>query len=297
VSRRLISKSFDTLDALRKHPYFILLRCKGFETVGILTKTELVYDGSWGVMRKLGRGLSMSGEPFEEYLDRKNKRTGDLEDLIHMQTDLIMLTARNTNSPDDDDDKNFEYLLDTKTSTHIKDELDQMIELKRINKALDKKTQESLRLKESYMRQLETAQSEANSYREKMSNFSEQLGHARARAEYYQTQLKKEQIRLMELEGYLEEKLKNAVPSGEIQGKDSADVVLEASKKQWQAKKELDKLAGTDDGVSRDEFQNFEKKIFSKIDGMKTPSPVKPSKPTVKFEEENGDSDGESSAI
>lgn len=285
------------LDELRKSKYYLFIRAKGFETVGILTKIDHVYDGSWGMMRRLGLGLSLSGEPFEEYLDRKNKRTGELEDLVQMQTDLLIVTARNTNSPDDDDDKNFEYLIDTSTATHFKDELDQVKELRRINRALDKKTQESLRLKDSYMRQLEVAQSEANSYREKMSNFSEQLGQARGRAEYYQTQLKKEQIRLMQLEGFLEEKLKNAVPSGELQGKDSADVVLEASKKQWKAKTELDKLAGTEDGVTRDEFQSFEKRMFNKIDSVQTPIPVKPKKPAIKFEEESGDNNGEPSTV
>ena len=262
----------------------MLVRCKGFETYGTLIKTELVYDGSWGVMRKLVRGLSRSHEPFEEYLDRKNKRTGQLEDLVQMQTDLFIITARNTNSPEDDDDGNFEYLIDTSTATHMKDELDQIMELKRINKSLDKKTQESLRMKESYMSQLDTAQSEANSYREKMSNFAEQLGQARARAEYYQTQLKREQVKLIENEGFLSEKLKNATYAGELQGKDSADLVLEASKKQYDAKIELDKLSGIDDGVTRDEFQNFEKKMFSKIGSIS--SSTKKSEPTVKLEKE-----------
>lgn len=284
MSKRLISKFYNAVRSLGKSPYFILYRCKGFETVGILTKIELVYDGSWGIKRRLGRGLSFtSGEPFEEYLDRKNKRTGELEDLTQMQTDLIMLTARNTNSPDDDNDDNFEYLIDTKTATHMKDELDKILELRRINKSLDKKTQESLMMKENYLRQLETAQSEANSYREKMSNFSEQLGQARARADYYQTQLKREQIKMIEMEGLLSEKLKNATYAGELQGKDSADLVLEASKKQYDAKVHLDKLSGIDDGVSRDEFQKFEKKMFNKIDTI--PSSTKKKEPSVKIEE------------
>ena len=287
MSKRLISKSHSAIENLAKSSYFILLRCKGFETVGILTKIERVYDGSWGILRQMGRGLLISGEPFEEYLDRKNKRTGQLEDLIQMQTDLVMVTARNTSSPEDDDDNNFEYLIDTNTSTHMKDELDQAMELRRINKTLDKKTQEAMRLKDSYMRQLETAQSEANSYREKMSNFSEQLGQARARADYYQTQLKREQIRLIEMEGLLSEKLKNATYAGELQGKDSADLVMEASKKQYETKVELDKLGGVNEGITRDDFQNFEKKILSKVEVASTSS--NKSGESVEVKEEKND--------
>jgi len=287
LSRRLISKSYDTLENLQKSKYYIFVRAKGFETIGILTKIDHVYDGSWGVMRKLGLGLSLSGEPFEEYLDRKNKRTGELEDLIQMETDLIVITARNTNSPDDDDDENFTYLLDINTSNHLKDEFDQMKEQKRINKALEKKLMESIRMKESYMRQLETAQSEANSYREKMSNFAEQLGQARARAEYYQTQLKREQIRLLEIEGFLGEQLKGATSKGELQGKDSADVILDAAKKRYEAQKELDKIGigSSEDFVKRDDFQQFEKQIFNKIDNI-SKEPSKPPTPEAKKEGE-----------
>lgn len=269
MSRRLISKSYDILEDLSKSQYHIFIRAKGFETIGILTKVDHVYDGSWGVMRRLALGLSLSGEPFEEYLDRKNKRTGELEDLIQMQTDLLIVTARNTNSPDDDDNDNFTYMLDVNSSNQLKDKLDETSELRRINNALNKKIEESLRMRDSYMRQLQVAQSEANSYREKMSNFAEQLGQARARAEYYQTQLKREQITLMVNEGELSERLKGATYRGELQGKDSAELILEGAKKQIQAKTELDKIIGPTDSVSRDDFQDFEKKIFDKIDTKK----------------------------
>jgi len=284
LSRRVISKSYDTIEELRQSKYFLFIRTKGFETVGVLTKIDHVYDGSWGVMRKLAMGLSQSGEPFEEYLDRKNKRTGELEDLIQMQTDLLIVTARNTNSPDDDDNNNFTYMLDANTSNHLKDKLDETKELRRINGALNKKVEESIRMKESYMRQLETAQSEANSYREKMSNFAEQLGQARARAEYYQTQLKREQILLLQNEGEIGENLKNATYRGELKGKDSADLILEGAKKQMKAKTELDKIIGPQDGVSRDDFQDFERKMFDKIENNKQPS--EPSKPDKKEEGE-----------
>lgn len=287
MSRRVISKSYDTIEELRKSKYFLFIRAKGFETVGILTKIDHVYDGSWGVMRKLAMGLSQSGEPFEEYLDRKNKRTGELEDLIQMQTDLLVVTARNTNNPDDDDNNNFTYMLDLNSSNHLKDKLDETQELRRINSALNKKVEEALRMKESFMRQLETAQSEANSYREKMSNFAYQLGQARARAEYYQTQLKEEQILLLQNEGEIGENLKNASYRGELKGKDSADLILEGAKKQMKAKTEMDKIIGPQDGVSRDEFQDFERKMFDKIENNKQkPAPAKPEK------EEEGDKSG-----
>jgi len=269
LNKRLLIKSSNILEDLSKSRYYVFIRAKGFETVGILTKIDHVYDGSWGVMRQLAMGLSFSGEPFEEYLDRKNKRTGELEELIQMQTDLLIITARDTNNPDDDEN-NFTYLLDANTSNNIKDKLDETVELRRINNVLNKKIEESVRMRDSFMRQLETAQSEANSYREKMSNFAEQLGQARARAEYYQQQLKSQHAVTLEKEGFLSEKMKGATYLGELQGKDSADLIFEAAQKQVKAKTELDKIIGPVDTVNRDDFQRFEKQVFEKIDTKQT---------------------------
>jgi len=55
-----------------------------------------------------------------------------------MQTDLLIITARDTNNPDDDEN-NFTYLLDANTSNNIKDKLDETVELRRINNVLNKK--------------------------------------------------------------------------------------------------------------------------------------------------------------
>ena len=68
-------------------------------------------------------------------------------------------------------------------------------------------------------------------------------------------------------------------------------MVLAASKKQYDAKVELDKLSGSEEGVTRNDFQNFENKILSKVNDI-NPSSKKPesvvAKPIKKkeFEEE-----------
>jgi hypothetical protein len=289
MTKRLIYKTCSILHLLSSSRYHEFIRARGFETVGVITKIEQVYDGSWGVMRKWAMGRTVSGDIFEEYLDRKNKRTGELEDLIQMQTDLHIVTARNSSSPDDDDENNFTYLLDANTSNHLKEKLDETIELRRINGALNKKLEEASRLQDSYMRQLETAQSEANSYREKMKNFSQQLGQARARAEYYQTQLKQEQIAMLRGEGELSERMKGATYQGELQGKDSADLIYEGAKKQYMAKNELNKIIGESEHVTHDDLNRLEKTLLSHIDAVKPEKKDnKPKPPTLEELEEDG---------
>lgn len=254
------------LEALQKSPRLLFLRAKGWETVGVLTKIDHQYDGSWGVMRKVALGFTFSGKKIEEFLDRKNKRTGNLEDLVQIQTDTILVTARNSNSPDDDDDDNFQYILNPHQSNDIKDQLDQLDEFKRINHALEKKADEAIRMKDSYMRQLKTAQSEAESLREKVALFADKLGQARSQAEYYRTQNKKEQIKLLEMEGFLSEQLKGSSSLGEMKGKDSADVILDRAKKEYEVKQELTKLGLGEKGVTQEDLDRFGRDLFAKID-------------------------------
>lgn len=265
MNKRLLLKSLNSLDLLRENNCYLFYRAQGFETIGIITKIKHVYDGSWGIMRKQAVGITLNGNKFEEYLDRKNKRTGSLEDLVQMQTDLVIITARNSKSMDDDDNGNFTYLLDPHTANSMKDKLDQISEYKRIGRVMEKKAKEAVESEERLRNQLVSAQSESNSYRERMKNFAHQLGQARARAEYYQTQLKKEQEKLLEMEGFLSERLKGASKRGELTGKDSSDVVMEAAKKQVESQSELDKLTPSNN-VTKSDLDNFERKIFDKFD-------------------------------
>ncbi|MBS3748156.1 MAG: hypothetical protein KGY67_00465 [Candidatus Thermoplasmatota archaeon] len=268
MNKRLLLKSLDNLDMLKENNCYLFYRAQGFETIGIITKIKHVYDGSWGIMRRQAIGITLNGNKFDEYLDRKNKRTGSLEDLVQMQTDLIIVTARNSNNPDDDDNSNFTYLLDPHSANSMKDKLDQISEYKRIGRIMEKKAKEAVESEERLRNQLDVAQSESNSYRERMKNFAHQLGQARARAEYYQTQLKKEQAKLLEMEGYLSEQIKGASTRGEIQGKDSSDVVKDAAKKQFEAQSELDKLTHSNT-VTKSDLDNFEQRMLNKFNESK----------------------------
>ena len=272
---RELLKYWHVSESFRKSPFRYFVRAKGMEEIGILTKIEEENDVSWGIQRKVAYGFTWDGDKIEEYLDRKNQRTGEIESIIQIQTTMQLVTARNSDTPDDTDDNNFQYIMNPHQANEIKDQLDQMAEDKRISRALEKKAQEAVRMKDSYYRQLVTANSEAESLREKVSLFADKLGQARSQAEYYRTQNKKEQVKLLEMEGYLSEQLKGASSLGEMKGKDSADVILDRAKKEYKVKEEMTKLGLDEKAVTKEDFDRLENKIFPKIDKLPVSPPVK----------------------
>lgn len=274
-----LKKLIRSLEEILENDCFLFLRSQGFETVGIITKIRHVHDGSWGVMRRQAVGMTFSGKKFEEFLDRKNKRTGSLEDIIQMQTDLLLVTARNTSNPDDSD-SNFTYMIDQNTANRMKDKYDMIPEFQRVNAKLEKDLRFEKQRSKRMHNQLETAQSEANAYREKMFNFSEQVGKFKAQAEYYKTQLKREQQKLLEVEGFLNQKLRDASGIGELQAKDSSDIVRESAKKQYEAQRELDKLTNVDTATKSD-VDNLGRKL---LNHFVEKEPVKQKKENVKDE-------------
>ncbi|RLJ05384.1 MAG: hypothetical protein DRP18_03220 [Candidatus Aenigmatarchaeota archaeon] len=239
---KFILQAVDTLKKLQQSPYHIFIRAKGMEVVGILTKIEHRYDPGWGIMRSWAKGIKLNGDTFEEPLDRKNKRTGELEDLIQMRNDLVIITARNSPDPDDDNDDNFQYLMNPYQVNEIKDSLDRVKEKDRIIHDLQKRLKEAIEKANRYQAEAESATSELNTLRERVRNLSERLAEQTQRAEDYKRQLKELQIGMIREESKLDEQLKTSEKLGRLEGKDSADIIIDATKKQIEARRELDKL-------------------------------------------------------
>jgi hypothetical protein len=240
--KKLILETIKNLRRLREEDLHLFTRARGFEIIGVMSKRFNKYDSSWGVMREAAKGMKINGDVFEEFIDRKNKRTGELESLVQMQNEFVLVTARNSESPDDDDEENFQYFMSPHQISNIKDKLDEQKEKNRIINDLQKRLQSVIRKRDYHMREAEASGSEARNLREKVSNLQEKLGHAEDRAEYYKTKLKKQHTGKIEEEEHLEERMKGAKDRGSLTGKDSADVVLTAAEKQAEARRKLDEL-------------------------------------------------------
>jgi len=266
---KFILQAVDTLKKLQQSPYHIFIRAKGMEVVGILTKIEHRYDPGWGIMRSWAKGIKLNGDTFEEPLDRKNKRTGELEDLIQMRNDLVIITARNSPDPDDDNDDNFQYLMNPYQVNEIKDSLDRVKEKDRIIHDLQKRLKEAIEKANRYQAEAESATSELNTLRERVRNLSERLAEQTQRAEDYKRQLKELQIGMIREESKLDEQLKTSEKLGRLEGKDSADIIIDATKKQIEARRELDKLGlgGLTAYATKEDLERLKDEIISALKG------------------------------
>ena len=266
---KFILQAVDTLKKLQQSPYHIFIRAKGMEVVGILTKIEHRYDPGWGIMRSWAKGIKLNGDTFEEPLDRKNKRTGELEDLIQMRNDLVIITARNSPDPDDDNDDNFQYLMNPYQVNEIKDSLDRVKEKDRIIHDLQKRLKEAIEKANRYQAEAESVTSELNTLRERVRNLSERLAEQTQRAEDYKRQLKELQIGMIREESKLDEQLRTSEKLGRLEGKDSADIIIDATKKQIEARRELDKLGlgGLTAYATKEDLERLKDEIISALKG------------------------------
>ena len=266
---KFILQAVDTLKKLQQSPYHIFMRAKGMEVVGILTKIEHRYDPGWGIMRSWAKGIKLNGDTFEEPLDRKNKRTGELEDLIQMRNDMVIITARNSTDPDDENEDNFQYLINPYQANEIKDSLDRVKEKDRIIHDLQKRLKEATEKANRYHAEAEAITSEINTLREKVRNLSERLAEQTQRAEDYKRQLKELQIGMIREESKLDEQLRTSEKLGRLEGKDSADIIVEATKKQIEARRELDKLGvgGLTSYATKEDLERLKDEIISALKG------------------------------
>ncbi|RLF96862.1 hypothetical protein DRN52_01745 [Thermococci archaeon] len=264
---KFILSAVNTLKKLSQSPYHIFIRARNFEVVGIATKIEQRYDSGWGIMRQWVKGITLDGEKFEEPLDRKNKKTGEIEDLVQMRNDLLIITARNSSNPDDDNDENFQYFMNPYQINQIKEQLDFMKEKDRIIRDLQKRLEATTKQRDMYFMEAETAKSELNALREKVMNLSQRLAEQTQRVEDYKRQLKELQIQTIREESKLDERLKTAQQIGTLEGKDSADIIIEATKKQIEARRELDKLGlgGLTAYATKEDLERLKEEIISAL--------------------------------
>lgn len=278
---RLLMVLKSNLVEMRKSPFKLFIRANGLEPIGIMTKRIHKYDSGWGSMRTWAVGLTFDEttnkiKRIEEPLDRKNRRTGELEDLVQMENDFVLVTARNTSDPDDENDDNFQYFINPHSANRMKDSMDRIKERDRIIQDMEKKIGETEQSRDFYQREAEAYGNEIRMLKGKVANVSERLANAEQQADHYRTLVKKTQTSALEQEGYLDEKLTGARPRGGFEAKDSADVVVAAAKKQKDASKHLSSMGMgqlSPEFATKSDLTNMENKITEAIKTILSSSP------------------------
>jgi hypothetical protein len=268
---KLLFISKDVITEIQKSPFLLFIRAKNFEPVGIMTKIEHKFDSGWGTMRPWCVGLTMEGTKFTEPLDRKNKRTGELEDLIQMKTSIMLITARNNGDPDDEDDSNFTYMIPPHHANRVKDSLDRIKERERIIHDLQKKLEETENQREYFQREADSSGSEIKMLKSRVALMSEKLADVEQQASHYRTELKKAHVGRLEQEGAIDQSLRGARDRGAFQAKDSSEVILDAAKKQTEAKHALTTLGigeKSPEYVTKNDLGRLEERIMNLLENL-----------------------------
>jgi len=268
---RLVLQTKSMLNEVMKSPFKIFFRCYNWEPVGIMTKREYKYDPGWGGMRVWGVGMTTDGKLFSEPLDRKNRRTGELEDLVQLETDLIVVTARSSQDPDDENEDNFQYFMGPHQANRFKDMEDRVKERDRIIHDMEKKILETERLRDFYQRESEAYGNEIRMLKTRVGYVSEKLADSEQQTDHYRTLVKVQQISNLGREGALDEQMSGARGRGAFQAKDSADVIVEAAGKQKAAQKQMSAMgvgATSDEFATKSDLHDMEGKIDKLLDTM-----------------------------
>lgn len=271
---RLALQSKSTLLEIMKSPFKIFFRAYNWEPVGIMTKREHKYDPGWGGMRVWAVGIKLQDgkvEKWEEPLDRKNRRTGELEDLVQMETDLLLVTARSSQDPDDENEDNFQYFIGPHQANRFKDMEDRIKERDRIIHDMEKKIMETERLRDFYQREAESYGNEIRLLKTRVGFVSEKLADSEQQTDHYRTLVKVQQISNLGREGSLDEQMSGARGRGAFQAKDSADVIVEAAGKQKAAQKQMSAMgvgATSAEFATKSDLKGMEDKVDKLLDTM-----------------------------
>jgi len=95
------------------------------------------------------------------------------------------------------------------------------------------------------------------------------LAEQTQRAEDYKRQLKELQIGMIREESKLDEQLRTSEKLGRLEGKDSADIIVEATRKQIEARRELDKLGvgGLTSYATKEDLERLKDEIILALKG------------------------------
>jgi len=283
----LLVQSKKVLSEFRMSPFKLYMRANSYDPIGIMTKKVHKYDSGWGTMRVWAVGITFDeggkAKRFEEPLDRKNRRTGELEDIVQMENQMILITARTSEDLDDDNDENFQYLMPPHQSNRIKDSMDRISERDRIINDLEKKVAEISQLRDYYQREAESSGSEIRMLKAKVGHISERLSDSEQQAYHYRTLVKEDHANSLEHEGFMDEKMNTARQRGTFTAKDSADVILDAAKRQKAAQTQMTGLGvGTmsPEFATKADVANMERRIQETIrNALSTKQKVFPEEP------------------
>ena len=227
--RKVVLSALDRIKDLHDSDCKLLVRVDVFFIVGIITKIKRQYDSQVGRDRRWAIGVTLEGDIFEEPLDRKNPKTGRLEDVVQRETEHLVITARRSFDARDIDD-NFNWLPHQFSLDDMKTYQDDVDVLRRTNNRLI----EEISATKKHMQLLEvdahnTAE-QNNNFREAVRRMSSALNTLEMENQGLYTLLQRLRGHGLEVEGELSVELERALEKGKERAMDAHDLRMKKFK-------------------------------------------------------------------
>lgn len=217
------------LNNLRANDCKLFVRADGFRLVGILSKIKREYDSQIGKDRRWGMGITIDGDVFEEPLDRKNPKSGRLEDVIVRDTPFIAITARKSTDPGDGDD-NFSWLPHQFSMNRMKELEDDLDGQTRVMNRVEEEFRAQQSKMELIRRESEVAVDENNNLKKTTDFLSRKVVTLERENQELYTLLQRLRAHGLEVEGELGVVLKQAMDRGKEKGMSPHEIRLKRLK-------------------------------------------------------------------
>lgn len=261
----------DYLKQMSENNMKLLFTTHGFKLLGIITWDKMLPDEAMGIRRRWVKGLVMeNGHPlppeervFETSLQRKNPKSGRLEDIIVHEDDLVVVMERKTFELDDDE-KNFQFMPNMHLFNRVQQMTDEIEEGRRRISRLDEEKDQSLLDSEHYKREAQAAKEREKTQKELLNRLTrensmlhEKLGNLESVASLFRA-------KNLELESFVDEITANAQEKGTIRGMTTDDQVLhavETKKELYQTMMDIEPGVSAEDGGQGDEEVDLREQV------------------------------------
>jgi len=211
--RRVVNSALDKMQALREVDCKMLIRVDGFIFAGIVSKIKRIYDSQIGKDRRWALGATMEGKMFEEPLDRKNPKSGRLEDCVQRETEYMIITARRSFDAKDTDD-NFSWLPHQFSMDEMKTLEDEVAVLRRTNNRVTEEIDSTKKHMQLLEGDAHNTAEQNNIFRETLRRMSSALSVLETENQGLYSLLNKLRAHGLEFEGELSVELARALEKG-----------------------------------------------------------------------------------
>jgi hypothetical protein len=213
----------------------LLFTTHGFKLLGIVTYDKKEPDESLGIRRRWVKGLVMeNGHPlppedrvFETTLDRKNPKSGKLEDIVAHEDDLVIVMERKTFELDEDE-KNFQFMPNMHLMNRIQQITDEIEEGRRRISRLQEEKEETILNSEHFEREAKAAKEREKTQKEIVNRLTRENNMLAEQIGNLESVSSKLRSKNLELEAFVDETTANAQEKGTMRGMTTSDLVLSA---------------------------------------------------------------------